>query len=125
MEWLKDLLTGAGGVAIASVIVMFIASWVKKGQFENWGITIGSALSKLGNAKLGKAKLFIVAANCPTNVREDIEYYGKFSGIPVIFYNGTSIDLGAACGKPFMVSALTIKELGDSDILKLTEAVNV
>ena len=55
MEWLKDLLTGAGGVAIASVIVMFIASWVKKGQFENWGITIGSALSKLGNAKLGKA----------------------------------------------------------------------
>jgi len=77
------------------------------------------------NAKIGKAKLFIVAANCPTNVREDIEYYCKFSGIPVIFYDGTSIDLGAACGKPFMVSALTIKELGDSDILKLREAVNV
>jgi len=77
------------------------------------------------NAKTGKAKLIIVAANCPQKTREDIEYYCKLSNIPVIIYNGTSIDLGTVCGKPFTVSALTVREPGDSDILKLTEATNV
>jgi large subunit ribosomal protein L30e len=77
------------------------------------------------SAKTGKAKLFILAANCPTNIREDIEYYCNFSGLPVISHSGTSIDLGAACGKPFTVSVITIKEPGDSDILKLAEAANV
>lgn len=75
-------------------------------------------------ARVGKAKLIIVAANCPRSIREDIEYYCRLSNIPAIVYNGTSIDLGAACGKPFMVSALTIRDPGDSDILKLTEATN-
>jgi len=77
------------------------------------------------NAKTGKAKLIIVASNCPQKTRDGIEYYCKLSNIPVIIYNGTSIDLGAVCGKPFTVSALTVREPGDSDILKLTEATNV
>jgi large subunit ribosomal protein L30e len=40
----------------------------------------------------------------------------------VSIYNGTSLDLGAVCGKPFEVSALSIKEPGDSNILKIVEA---
>ena len=77
------------------------------------------------NAKVGKVKLVIVAANCPKIAREDIEYYCKLSDIPLVTYNGTSIDLGAVCGKPFMVSALAIRGPGDSDILKLAEAADV
>ena len=76
------------------------------------------------NAKTRKAKLIIVASNCPQKIRGDIEYYCKLSNIPVTIYKGTSIDLGAVCGKPFKVSALTIRETGDSDILKLAEAGN-
>ena len=76
-------------------------------------------------ARVGKAKLIIVASNCPRNIREDVEYYSKLSNIPSIVYNGSSLDLGMACGKPFMVSALTIKDPGDSNILQLTEAMNV
>ena len=52
-------------------------------------------------------------------VRNDITYYAKQSSVPVHIYPGTSIDLGSACGKNFVVSALTIKEPGDSEILKL------
>ncbi len=77
------------------------------------------------NAKIGKVKLVIVAANCPENVREDIEYYCGLSSIPLITFSGTSIDLGVACGKPFMVSALAVRESGDSDILKLAEEADV
>ena len=77
------------------------------------------------NAKTGKAKLIIVASNCQQKTRDDIEYYCKLSNVPVVIYGGTSIDLGAVCGKPFTVSALTVREPGDSDILKLTGATNV
>jgi len=76
-------------------------------------------------ARVGKAKLIIVATNCPQSIRGDIKYYCRLSNIPAIIYNGTSIDLGVTCGKPFMVSALAIRDPGDSDILKLSEAINV
>lgn len=72
-------------------------------------------------AKTGKAKLIIIASNCPPSRRQDIEYYSKLSNLPMITYKGSSLDLGAVCGKPFTVSALTIREPGDSDILKLRE----
>ncbi len=89
------------------------------------GKVLYGASDAIKSAKMGKAKLFIIAANCSTSIREEIEYYCKLSGIPVISYSGANVDLGAVCGKPFSVSALTIKESGDSDILKLTEVRNV
>jgi len=89
------------------------------------GKVLFGANNAVKNARIGKAKLIIVAANCPQKIRGDIQYYCRLSDVPIAIYNGTSIDLGAICGKPFMVSALTIREPGDSDILKLAEAVNV
>ena len=83
------------------------------------------ANNAIETARTGKAKLIIVASNCPKNVRGSIDYYCKFSGIPVVLYSGTGVDLGAICGKPFMVSVITVREPGDSEILKLTEPTNV
>ena len=77
------------------------------------------AKEALESAKFAKAKLLILAANCPENERRDIMYYAKQSSVPVHIYAGTSIDLGSACGKNFVVSALTIREPGDSDIMQL------
>ncbi|TRO50439.1 50S ribosomal protein L30e [Candidatus Bathyarchaeota archaeon] len=93
-----------------------IATTVKTGKIQ-----FGTC-SALKNAKVKKAKLIIIASNCPMHFRENIEYYCKLSDIPVSIYNGTSLDLGAVCGKPFEVSALSIKEPGDSNILKIVEA---
>ncbi len=59
------------------------------------------AESALYNAKTGKAKIIIVSANCPQTTRQDLEYYCKLSNIPLINYSGSSLDLAAACGKPF------------------------
>jgi large subunit ribosomal protein L30e len=79
------------------------------------------ASSALKSAKAKKAKLILLASNCPQSMREDIEYYCKLSEIPVSVYKGDSSELGALCGKPFEVSALTVKEPGDSNILKIME----
>lgn len=92
-----------------------IATTVKTGK------VLFGANKAVESAKLGRAKLIVLASNCPRNIVEDIMNFSRFSNVPVVIYKGTSIDLGAVCGKPFMVSALTVREPGDSDILKLGE----
>ena len=92
-----------------------ISTAVKTGK-----VSLGAA-SAVQNAQTGRAKLIILATNCPKNVRGDVEYYSKLSKVPLVIYKGTSLDLAAVCGKPFSVSALSIREPGDSEILKLTE----
>jgi large subunit ribosomal protein L30e len=92
-----------------------IASVVKTGK-----VSFGTNAA-LQSAKTGKAKMLVLAANCPKDIKEDIEHYSKLSGIPVISYKGASMDLAEVCKKPFIISALTIRETGDSEILKATE----
>ncbi len=83
---------------------------------------------KTGNVILGqnetavcieekKAKLVVMAENCPIAFRKKIEEREDTS---LYIYEGSSVQLGRACGKPFMVSALAIVEPGESDILSIT-----
>lgn len=92
-----------------------IASAVKTGK-----VSFG-ANSALLNAKTGKAKMIILASNCPKEIKADVEYYGKLSKVPVMSYKGDSMDLANVCGKMFIISALSIREPGDSEILKSVE----
>ncbi len=71
--------------------------------------------------KHGKAKMVIVAANAPKEIKDDILYYAKLSKTPVYVFQGTSVELGTVCGKPFMVAAITIYNEGDSRILEFAE----
>jgi large subunit ribosomal protein L30e len=88
---------------------------------EKTGKVSFGADSAIKNAKTGKVKMIIVASNCPENTRKDIEYYCKLSAVPLITHKGSSLDLAGVCGKPFVISALSIREPGDSEILKLIE----
>jgi large subunit ribosomal protein L30e len=96
-----------------------IASAVKTGK-----VSFG-ANAALQNAKTGKAKMILLASNCPKDIKDNIEYYGKISKVPVITYKGTSMDLAEVAGKLFIISALSIRESGDSDILKVTETQEI
>ena len=83
------------------------------------------AKNALMSAKSGKARLIIAAANSPEVFLKELKYYCKLSKVPLVIYNGTSRDLGTVCGKPFTVSALTVREPGDSDILEAKVNENV
>jgi len=91
------------------------------------GIAVKSGKVELGvkealdAARFAKGKLLILASNCPPQSRTEIVQYAKQSAVPIFEYPGSSVDLGAACLKPFVVAALTVKEPGDSGILKLAE----
>lgn len=69
------------------------------------------------NSIKGKAEAIVLSSNARQAVREKILHYGKVSGIPVIEFKGTGMELGAVCGKPFTVSVLTIEKTGKSKLL--------
>ena len=69
--------------------------------------------------KEGKAQLVVIAQNCPEKFRAQVA--GE-KNVFVHTFEGSSVALGKACGKPFMVSALAIVSPGESDILSLKRA---
>ena len=59
------------------------------------------------------ARILVVSANCPD------EELRSLTGVKVHVFPGTNAELGAACGKPFSVSALAVVNPGESNILSL------
>ncbi|KAL0234609.1 hypothetical protein PCE1_001645 [Barthelona sp. PCE] len=72
----------------------------------------------LRTIRRGQAKLTLIANNTPALTRSQIEYYCALTNTGVLHYNGTNNDLGTACGKFFRVSAMSITNPGDSDIVE-------
>jgi large subunit ribosomal protein L30e len=85
-------------------------------------VALDSGTVKLGltetleAAKGKKAKLLIVARTCPDPTLLKERAVGK---IPIYHYEGTAVDLGQACGRPFPISAMAILDAGSSAILTL------
>jgi large subunit ribosomal protein L30e len=71
-------------------------------------VIIGSKQT-MKHLKLKNVKLVIVANNCPENIKKDIDYYSKLTGIKVEKFDGTAKQLGVLCGKPFSIAVLAIK----------------
>jgi large subunit ribosomal protein L30e len=66
-----------------------------------------------------KARLLIVSRTCPdTELRQE----RRFRNVPVYHYEGTAVELGQACGRPYPISALAILDPGSSAILTLEPA---
>jgi large subunit ribosomal protein L30e len=74
--------------------------------------------STLKTLRQGKAKLILIANNCPPIRKSEIEYYAMLSKTSVHHYTGSNIDLGTACGKFFRAGVMTITDAGDSDITR-------
>ena len=70
----------------------------------------------LESAKAKRAKVLVVAKSCP---EKQLTGERKFGAIPIYHYDGTAVELGAACGKPFPISALAVVDPGTSAILSL------
>ena len=71
-------------------------------------VIIGSKQT-VKNLKLKNIKLVVLASNCPENIKKDIEYYSKLTGIKIEKFDGTAKQLGVFCGKPFSIAVLAIK----------------
>jgi len=86
-----------------------------KVALETGTVRIGLTETKEAAASK-KARLLIVAKTCPDAKLRADRTVGK---IPVYHYDGTAVELGQACGRPFPISAMAILEPGSSQILTL------
>lgn len=59
--------------------------------------------------KTGSAKSVIVANNIPEEIDSEIKHNAEMAKIKIETFDGSSKDLGTACGKPFPVSVMVIK----------------
>lgn len=64
-----------------------------------------------------KAELMVFSSNAQKEDKERIQEYATIAGIPCFIFEGNGLDLGAVCGKPFVISFLTITDFGKSKIL--------
>lgn len=69
----------------------------------------------------GSAKLFVVAGNLPADTMSSVTKYASASGVPMILFDGTSMELGSICGKPFPISIVSVYEVGASNLLTLAK----
>ncbi len=70
--------------------------------------------SVLKTIRKSESLLILYSSNLPILRQRQIHYYCKLARIPCAEYNGTNTDLGAACGKLFRVSILSVIKGGDS-----------
>jgi len=89
------------------------------------GVKTGSVLfgqrQTMSACANGEARLVLVAANCPEGYISDLTE--RHPDVTVHRVELVNRQLGAACAKPFPVSALCILEPGQSDLLSLTTNV--
>ncbi len=62
--------------------------------------------------KKGEARLVVLSNNCPEK-----GLVPPGSNARLLVFEGTNVELGSACGKPFAISALAIVNPGESNIL--------
>ncbi|KAJ7576871.1 60S ribosomal protein L30 [Mycena floridula] len=94
-----------------------LALTVKSGKY-----TLGYK-SALKQMRSGKAKLVLIAGNCPPLRKSELEYYAMLSKTSVHHFAGTNIALGTAAGKMFRVGVMTVSDQGDSDLLTFADEV--
>jgi len=86
-----------------------------KVALETGKVEIGLSQT-LAAAEAKRARLLIVAKTCPNPTLTKERTMGK---VPIYHYEGTAVELGQACGRPFPISAMAILDPGSSAILSL------
>jgi large subunit ribosomal protein L30e len=73
--------------------------------------------SVLDSIKRNSAKLVIITSKNKPDDLQEIAHIAKIAGIEIVKFDGDSMRLGAVCGKPYSVAAVSIIEAGNSEIL--------
>ena len=90
---------------------------------NNIRLAVDSGKVELGVNKASKAilsstaKLVVVASKNKGDWLSDVLHLAKLSNIKVEVFEGTPMDLGVVCGKPYSVSVLSVIDAGNSKIL--------
>jgi len=90
------------------------------------GKVIYGTKETLRECLVGEPKLVVVSKNIKNITKKEIEHFSNKLKIHFIEYPENGFELGSVCGKPFNISSLVIKDLGQSsivDVINLKEVV--
>jgi len=73
------------------------------------------------NLLQGKGEIVIVSVNLPANDKERLAHLAKVEGKKYFEYPENGLVLGSVCGKPFVISAMIVLEVGKSNVSDLTQ----
>ena len=54
----------------------------------------------------GKFEKLYIAANCPSQLKSDIEHYASIAEVEIVDTQIQNVDLGDVCKKPFPIAVL-------------------
>jgi len=77
-----------------------------KSLMEQKKLTVGTE-ETIKNLKAGKAKKVFVCSNPSRELKDDLDYYGKVSGVEIIHLDIPNDELGTICRKPFAIAVLS------------------
>lgn len=64
-----------------------------------------------------KAKMVVVASKGKKEIVDDLAHVCNVAGVKLVKFKGNSLELGAACGRPYSVNSLAVINEGNSGIL--------
>lgn len=70
----------------------------------------------------GEAQLVIICNNAPEQLKQKVSVQAQSAGIALYEFPETGLELGAVCGKPFVVSVMTVIDAGKSNTKELAKA---
>lgn len=80
-----------------------------KKQLKEGKLVLGAG-ETLKGVRTGKFIKVYLAANCPSEMKEDIEHYASLSGLEVVNTGVQNDELGDICKKPFSIAVMGLKK---------------
>jgi large subunit ribosomal protein L30e len=67
------------------------------------------------------SKLVVLSHSVPEKMLQKIQETAKNSKVPILHYNGSSVELGRLCGTQFRISTLSLQTLSDTNLKAITK----
>ncbi|MCP8304274.1 MAG: ribosomal L7Ae/L30e/S12e/Gadd45 family protein [archaeon] len=77
--------------------------------------------TKEASRSIKGSKLVIYSSSLSKERISEVVDTCRSLSVPFTEFKGTSIDLGRICGKPFLISAISVKSSGEVDLSPLIE----
>ena len=84
------------------------------------GNVIFGVKESLHHLRMGEGQLVVLAQNTPVLTQEDVKHLASMAEVPLFRFEGTGLDLGNVCGKPYVISTLLVLDGGKSKVQDLT-----
>jgi large subunit ribosomal protein L30e len=102
---------------MVKLLEKIIKDAIEEGKFS---FGIKEAIGTIKNSKV-----IVLSNSIQEKTLEKIQVVSKSSKVPTLNYRGSSVELGRLCGTQFRISALSLKNLSDTNLKAITKELEI